>query len=97
MRGRTRTHLNLGEHFTGKHLATFSKTCLTQQFCRQHQAEDEWTELAAGQEWMTPSESPQPALSHPLVDHNRKMSKGWFILCCVDPADSKFQRKCSEI
>lgn len=79
------SRLNLGENSTGKHLARFSKTCVTQQFCRQHQAEDEWTELAAGQEWMSRGES---VLSHPPLDHNRKMSKGWFILACGDPADS---------
>lgn len=95
MRGRTWIHLNLGEHSTGKHLASFSETCLTQQFSCQHQAEDtclEWTELAAGRERMTPSASPLSALPHPLVDHDRKMSKVWFILCCVDSADSKAQR-----
>lgn len=41
--------------------------------------------LAAGQEWVTPFESPVSALSHPLVDHNRK---AWFVLCCAVSADS---------
>lgn len=51
-----------GTHSTGKHLATFSKTCLTQRFCRQHQAEDEWTELESGQEWMSLLSLPSPIL-----------------------------------
>lgn len=93
-RGRTWIRLNLGERSTGKHLASFSETHLTQQFSCQHQAEDtclEWTELAAGRERMTPA-SPGSALSHPLVARDRKMSKVCFTLCCVDSADSKAQR-----
>lgn len=94
MPGRTWIHLNLGERSTGKHLASFSETHVTQQFSCQHQAEDtclEWTGLAAGPARMTPSASPLSALSHPLVAHDRKMSKVCFTLCCEASADSKAQ------
>lgn len=94
MQGRMWIHLNLGERSTGKHLASFSETHVTQQFSCQHQAEDtclEWTGLAAGPARMTPSASTLSALSHPLVARDRKMSKVCFTLCCVASADSKVQ------